>query len=84
VSEVSSKTLPKILLAVGWILFATSLVGPVLHQLAWRYEALALFAGPALMFAALILRRRWSTARALEGRPPASLRSVSPTGGTAR
>ena len=54
-----STALPKILLAAGWIMFAACLVGPVLHQLAWRYEVLALFAGPALMFVALILRRRW-------------------------
>ena len=71
----SSRALPKILLAVGWILFAACLAGPVLHQLAWRYEVLALLAGPALMFAALVLRRRWRLARP---------RCVSPPGGTAR
>ena len=81
-----SRALPKILLAVGWVLFvAACLVGPVLHQLAWGYEGLAFAAGPALMFAALVLRRRWNAAAGvLRGRLSSSLRCVSQPGETVR
>jgi hypothetical protein len=55
---VSHGVLAKIVLFFGWILFAAScLVSPVLNRLAWRYQVIASFTGPVLMFGGLILRR---------------------------
>lgn len=80
---ISRNVLPKILLALGWIIFVTSCYAG-LDKLAWGLEVLVLLAGPALMFVALVLKRRYRSAQDLEERPPASLRCVSPPGGTAR
>lgn len=50
----------KMLLFIGWILFMFAVAGPALRHLESRDDVIALFVGPALMFAGLILRYRSS------------------------
>ena len=52
-----------LLVALGWIVFAAScLAASLLRHLEWRREVTAICLGPLLMFLALLLRRRSSSA----------------------
>jgi hypothetical protein len=46
----------KVLLAIGWITFVSSITSPILHRLAWRYEVIGLLLGPVLMFSGLVVK----------------------------
>ena len=50
----------RVVLAIGWITYITSVSSPLLHRLEWRYEMIVLFLGPALIFAGLVMRYRKS------------------------
>jgi hypothetical protein len=54
----------RMLLFIGWIFFMVAVAGPSLRHLAWLNGEIALFVGPALMFAGLILRHRSTSHRA--------------------
>ena len=60
----------RVVLAIGWITFITSVSSPLLHRLEWRYEMIVLFLGPVLMFAGLIMRYRTEARRRGDRRGP--------------